>query len=72
MTNNSKTNKRMNTWIRAAAGHAPAAQEQAQGDAPKPMPTANAGNGARGPGPDIRTGNQRMNDFIRGFRGLRR
>ena len=59
----------MNTWIRTAAGHGePAAPEQDQVEAPRKLPTANAGNGARGPGPDVRNTNQRMNDFIRARR----
>lgn len=63
------TNAGMNSFIRTAAGHGePAAPEQDQVEAPRRLPPAHAGNGARGAGPDVRTTNERMNAFIRGQR----
>lgn len=64
-----RQSKRMNDWIRAAAGHVPPTADPAADSAPKTPPTANAGNGAHGPAPDVETPSQRINKFIRRLAG---
>ena len=57
----------MNAIIRAAAGYGPAVTDaQPEGDqaAPK-LPTANAGDGAAGPAPDVETTADKMNRWLR-------
>lgn len=57
-----------NANIRAAAGYGPGAEAQpdvASEEQPPKLPTANAGNGAAGPAPDVETTRQKMNRWIR-------
>lgn len=55
----------MTDWIRFAAGRMPAAATQPEVEQPRKYVTANAGNGTRGPVPDIETTAQKMNRWIR-------
>ena len=58
-----KSASAMNDWIRAQAGYMMPDSTDAP---PKPRPTANAGNGAHGSGPDVPLN---MNEAIRAMAG---
>jgi hypothetical protein len=64
--NSENVNRRINAAIRRAAGHWSATDPAERYKAPPPQRAdAFAGNGAAGPGPDVRSTAEKMNSWIR-------